>query len=458
MLFLSLLVVGLTFGQGRRNKKTVALESLKNKITAEIFQTDFPASDCNYHSITAASDGKIYFSLSTHNEDYACRFYSFDPKSKKIKLLGKLDEVVGEDSAKQISQGKIHTRLFEHDGKLWFATHTSFYQNGLPGTDSGDKIPFKGGHFLNYDLKSGKFTDLAQIFPSEGIITMNMDKENLILYGLTWPAGLLVSYDVKADDLRYWGAIQAQGEWGHRPWDWDRVCRTLAIDPEGYVYGSTLDGAVWKYDREENRRVKFIEGLDLSKVPFSQSAEETMKGDFQNNWRAMEWNPNTESFWGVHFESTTLFEFKPAENYVRAVAELRPEEYLGLPRNPEVTQLGFMIGPNNTIYYLAHGPAVVIEGRSRVQSAVYLITYDIDNDVMTNHGPVLSEDLRRVFFTESIAIGPDDHIYSVAWVETTDPARIKTVRAERRSAPAETERAVYEMQLIRLPRWQEFSK
>ncbi len=255
-----------------------------------------------------------------------------------------MDEVAGEDITREISQGKIHTRLFEHDGKLWFATHTSFYQGGLPGTDYGDKRPHPGGHFMNYDLRTGRFTDLARIFPNEGIISMTIDRPNLILYGLTWPSGILVSYDVKKNDLRYWGAVQQRGELGAHPWEWDRICRTPGIDPEGNVYGSTMDGQLWKYDRTKNRRVSYIDGLDLSKVPFAQSSKETLKGDFHHNWRTIEWNPRTNSFWGMHFECSTLFEFDPAKNFIRAVSELRPKGLLGSVRNPMISQLGFTIG------------------------------------------------------------------------------------------------------------------
>ncbi len=437
-------------------KKTVAFESLERCIEAEVFQPGFLVGDSNYHSIVAASDGKIHFTVNTHDIDHACRYYTFDPKTETMTLVGELDKILGEDAKTHISQGKVHTPLFEHDGKLWFATHTSFYQGGLPGTDSGDRIPHSGGHFMSYDLETGGFTDLAKVLPSEGIITMNMDKANEILYGLTWPSGLLVSYDIKKDELRCWGAVQGRGEWGRRPWEWDRICRALGIDPEGNVYGSTMDGLIWQYARNQLPRVRYIEGLDLSRVPLSQSAEETMKGDFQNNWRVIEWNPSTKSFWGLLFETTTLFEFIPSANYIRSVAELRPEPYQGMPRNPEISQLGFMIGPKNTIFYLAHGPAVEIEGRPPVQSGLYLLTYEIDQGKFTDHGPIFSKDQRRVFFSESIAIGPDDHIYSVAWVEVTDPERAAVIREARKSGPVETEQMVYEILLTRLPKWRRF--
>ena len=98
-----------------------------------------------------------------------------------------------------------------------------------------------------------------------------------------------------------------------------------------------------------------------------------------------------------------------------------------------------------------------IKGRDAIQSALHLITYEIDKAKYTDHGPIFSVDKRRIFFAESIAIGPDDHIYSVAWVEVTDPKRAKAlVDTRTEGAPAETKETVYEMLLIRLPKWQKF--
>ena len=438
-------------------KKTIPIESVKQSIVAELFQPDFLWGDCGYTAIISASDGKIYFSIGTHNTNYAARFYSFDPATEKLTMITEMAKILGEDSKKQFSHGKIHTRMFEHKREIWFATHTSFYEADLPGKNYFGKIPYQGGHFMNYDLSTGQFTSLAQIFKNEGIITMTMDTKNEILYGLTWPAGILVSYDVNRKDLRYWGAVQNRGEWGHHISDWDMICRTLALEPNGCLYGSTMSGKIWKFNPAHDRPISYIEGLDLTRVPFSQSSEATLKGDSKHNWRTIEWNPKTNSFWGLHFETTTLFEFVPSTSYIRAVAELRPEAYQWMPRNPEISQLGFTIGPKNTIFYLAHGPAVEIKGRKNTQSSLYLLTYDIDNAEYTNHGPIFSVNKRRVFFAESIVIGADDHIYSVAWVEVTDPKQVKAlISARTDGAPAETKDIVYEMLLVRLPKWQKF--
>jgi hypothetical protein len=438
-------------------KKSISLKDIPHTVMVDLFQPGFDQGDSNYNALTSVSDDTLHFVVNSHNSKYGCRYYIFDPRSDSMKLAGKLDQVLGEPAETHIPQGKVHTPLIEHKGKLWFATHTSFYHGDLPELDSGARIPYSGGRFMSYDLKTGQFDDLAKVLPGEGIITMAMDTVHEVLCGLTWPSGILVSYEIGPKALHCWGAVQGRGEWGNHPQEWDRICRTLGVDPSGKVYGSTMDGKIWKYDASSERRVSFIEGLDLSRLPLSQSSEETDKGDFQYNWRSIAWNPTTQSFWGILWETTTLFEFVPTANYLRSMTEMRPEAYRGMPRNPEISQLGFMLGPNNTLYYLAHGPAVDIEGRPPVQSGLYLLTYDIGKDRLVNHGPIFSHDQRRVFFAESIAIGIDDHIYTVAWVEVTDPSRRNEISVARQSGPAETSQMIYEMLLVRLPKWQELT-
>lgn len=439
---------------------TQPFERMKKFIRCEVFQPDFLQGDCAYTAMVTASDRKIYFLISSHNSDHSARFFSFDPATDKITMLGKLDEAVGEDATKEISQGKVHSQIFEHQSKIWMATHTAFYEEGLPGIKYGAKTPYRGGRFVSYDLKTGQFADLARVFPNEGIIAMTMDKARSILYGLTWPSGILVSYDIRAGDLRYWGAVQGRGEWSADPSERQRICRTLAIDPSGNVYGSTADGRIWKHEPNKLRSLTYFNEPNLRSIRPSPRGEDVKRGSFNDGWRAVEWNPLTKSFWGLGYEYTTLFEFWPQPAKLRSVTELRPEAYIGKPRNvSKSTQLGLAVGPGNNVFYIGHGPAIEVKGRKTVQSSLHLMTYQIDKQKQVDHGPMLTSDNRRPFYAESILIGPDDHIYAVAWVEVVDPERAAGIAAARkRGAPAETDRATYEMMLIRLPKWQEFIK
>lgn len=427
------------------------------RLTAETFETDFLEGDCNYHSLTAASDGRLYFTIGTHKTDFAARFYRFDPATETVKMLGDMNTAVGEDPARVVPHGKVHTPLFEDEGFLYFTTHTSAYDGNLPQRNpENGRAVYPGGHFMRYHLEREAFESLAQIpTPNEGLITAGYDPDNNRMFALTWPSGILHLYDVDADRLTTYGAVQGPGEWGQLGEDWSFICRRLAVAPNGLAYGSSdVSGDIWRIDPTRQRPVSRLDGMNLHDVlPVSETGFTISDAphDFWRNWRTILWNPNTQSFWGLHGGSTQLFEFDPANGILRSVANLRVPTIPQTRRNPYRTQLGFMLGPDNTLYYLAHGPSLDIPGRREIQANAYLLSYAIDTGTLTNHGALVGPGDARIFFSESIERGPDGHLYSVAWVETLDPARMEAIQRSRGDAlPAETREVIYEIKLIRL--------
>ena len=442
---------------------SLTLWASETTIQTRLFDSGFLEGDCNYHNLTSASDGNLYFTLGTHNDETATNIYRFDPTSEQITLIADLSEVLGESPQEHIPHGKIHTPLIEHEGHLYFGTHTSYYTGNLPNLKPpANRLPYSGGHFMRYDLETGEFEDLAQLqLPNEGIITMAMDKKNEVLYSVTWPTGLLLSYDPAEAMLKNWGAVQQRGEWGQLPDEWNFICRRLAIDPEGNLFGGTDTGRIWRFDSDQQRPVHYYQNLNLTQLAPVQEENFEVPAEahfFWNNWRTILWNENTNSFWGLQGGSTQLFEFKPSSGVLRSVRSLRPANVDSLTRrNPMRTQLGFMLGPNNTLLYLAHAPDVPVVGRPDVSSSIHLVSYAIDEDRYTDHGRLTSADGRRVYFTESIEIGADDHLYTVAWVETIDPARVREIRAARAlGTPDEQQESIFEMMLVQLPKWDHF--
>lgn len=305
------------------------------------------------------------------------------------------------------------------------------------------------------DIPTGRVEAVAASnLPSEGIITMALSPENDMLYGLTWPSGILLGYDLTAGKLHNWGAVQGRGEWGQLGEDWEFICRSLGVDDHGVVYGSTNTGEIWRLDHTAARPLQHYHQLHLDAVPAIQSESFTITDEvhfFWRNWRTIAWNDQTDSFWGIHGGSSQLFEFSPATGTLRSVTRMLPAGVAAGRRNPWRTQLGFAVGPDNTLYYLAHGPPQEIDGRAPVRASVNLLTYQIDQDKLIDHGMLSSTDGRRVFFTESLALSPEGDLYTVAWVETIDRARQEQIQAARgEAAPDETTDTIYEMQLVRL--------
>ena len=72
-----------------------------------------------------------------------------------------------EKGLKTIPQGKSHVSFVESHGKLYFATHVGYYNlvhgRETMGTPGGGYNAYPGGHFLSYDLSTGKFEELAKM-------------------------------------------------------------------------------------------------------------------------------------------------------------------------------------------------------------------------------------------------------------------------------------------------------
>jgi hypothetical protein len=427
-----------------------------SELSVEVFDPEFLVGDSAYHALAVASNGQVYFSIGTHEPTSSTFLFRFDPDTENVETLADLSEVTGIDADREIPHGKVHTPMFEHDGALYFATHTSVYADLLPDfTPEDGRRAYQGGHFMRVSLGTGAVESVAAVgLPNEGLISMSLDPNAGMLYGLTWPSGILVGHDLDSGQFHNWGAVQGRGEWGQLGTDWDFICRSLGLDATGRLYGSTNEGEIWWLDRENPRPLQHYRQLDLDAVPAIQAESFAITDEahfFWRNWRTIAWNPATESFWGIHGGSSQLFEFTPDEGTLRSVHRMIPAGVKADRRNPWRTQLGFVIGSDNTIYYLAHGPPAEASGRPPVRSSVHLLTYQIDQGEFVDHGILTTPDGRRVFFTESLALSPAGDLYTVAWVETTDPARQVAIREARgEAAPDETKEAIYEMQLVRL--------
>jgi hypothetical protein len=92
-------------------------------LKAETHNSGFSLAHDTYNGLSAASDGRIYYVLSTERFDVGARMFVFDPATGKIHDLGGLTEACGEQDRKAIVQGKSHVGFVESKGKLYFATH-----------------------------------------------------------------------------------------------------------------------------------------------------------------------------------------------------------------------------------------------------------------------------------------------------------------------------------------------
>lgn len=404
----------------------------KEMLIAKPYFSGFDRAHDTYNAISSASDGNIYYVLSSTTKEKAGQMYVYNPDSDKTKWVADLTEVCGEKDAKAISQGKSHVSFYEMNGKLFFATHVGYYEmidgaECLPVTPPEGYKLYPGGHIVSYSLSDGKFKDLAIAPNGEGIITMTMDAERGQIYGITWPTGYFLHYDTQTDKLKNMGLISAKGEAGTPGKDYRVLCRSMFVDQrDGSVYYSTAEGDIYTYN-PTGSGIKKVEGANL-RLDYFGKYDPTRPGNMGYNWRKIIWYPREGVAYGVHGNSGYLFRFDPRRSTIEIVDRItsEPSRKSGMFDQFSYGYLGLELGPDEqTLYYLTGGP-IYIDGKrlkgvdeinmgaAKGLENLHLITYHIPSGKYTDHGPVFYEDGSRPTYVNSIAVDSRGTVYTLA--------------------------------------------
>ncbi len=401
-------------------------------ITAVWHDSGFALSRDIYNAITAGSDGRIYYVLCSDSVDIGAQMYVFDPETQTSRHLGDLTEACGEKGLRAIPQGKSHVNFVECEGRLYFATHVCYYtlEDGkeVIGAPPPGYKPYPGGHFLCYDMKTGAFEDLALAPGGDGIISMTMDAQRGRLYGLTWPNGMFVVYDLRTKTLQNLGPVANAGEAG-RGATFQTICRSLIVDPrDGAVYFTDSTGTILRC-RYGAESIEPVAGDNLRKDYFGQY-NPAMPGHMGYHWRQTVWSEEEQAIYGVHGNSGYLFRFDPSAERLEVVERIAslPSKRSGMFDQFSYGYLGFSFGPDgHTLHYLTGGPVYengrrvagkesTAKGEAKGIENLHLVTFDTRNGEYRDHGAVFLPDGSRPSYVNSIAVGRDGTVYTLARV------------------------------------------
>lgn len=416
-------------------------------LVARAIDSGFPGSQETYNGVYCASDGKVYYVLCSRSVDLGAQMFSYDPGTGKTRHLGDLTEAAGEKGMKAVPQGKSHVTFIESAGKLYFATHVDYYelQHGTEvlKTPPAGYLPYQGGHFLSYDLATGKYENIAKAPEGQGILAMTMDKQRHRLYGLTWPSGLFLRYDMTSHEMKNLGKISRDGEGGQGE-NFRVLCRSLGLDPEdGSVYFTTFEGTIRRY-RPDTDSIETVQGENMKKDYFG-TYDPPTRGTMGYNWRQTVWYPPEKAFYGVHGNSGYLFRFDPAVPRIDVIQRITslPSQRSGMYDQFWYGYLGFTLGPDgHTLFYLTGGtiyenghPVIAHDATkigSRGEEDLHLVTYDIPAHQYTDHGPIFFENGQRPAYVNSIAVARDGTVYAMSRVTENGNMRTDLIRIQPR--------------------------
>ena len=429
----------------KRNRIFVGASFKTEKtLIATPYNSGFAHAHDTYNGLSAAGDGKIYYILCSELMDVGGQMYCFDPNTAHIAHLGDLSEMCGEKDRKTVAQGKSHVNFFESNDKLYFSTHLGYYSivddMEVPGIPTDGYGRYRGGHLLMYDMKSKKAESLGIPHEGEGILTMAMDTKRDMIYGLTWPGAFLFRYDVKKQEMSDLGSFTGKAESGKGN-DYRVICRSIGIDPrDGSAYLTNAEGDIMRLGSGQNRW-EIVEGANMRMDYFGKYSVYTA-GSMAYNWRQVFWHHAEEVFYGVHGNSGYLFRFDPSRPGLEVLDRLTslPSQRSGMFDQFSFGYLGFTLGPDKrTIYYLTGGPIylkgkrvtgkeAISRGAARGLENLHLITYDIPTASYCDHGAVFYPDGQRPLYVNSIAVGDDGTVYTLARITENGHTRTDLIQ------------------------------
>lgn len=398
-------------------------------LQATTYDSHFPpAADGgeSFNGLGVAHDGIIFYVIDSAKYNIPGQMYSLDPKTKVVTHIEDLNTATGQGQMKAVAQGKSHVNFVEDHGKLYFSTHLGYYNNagGVERTavPPDGYSPYPGGHFMSYDLKSGKFESLGIAPDGEGIITMNMDTERGRLYGITWPTGHFLRYDLKTKQMKDLGHFFDGGEIGVIGTTYRAICRRIVIDPrDGSAYFTTGEGVIEQYHYDTDT-VAPVPGISLKRDYFGQF--DPSKHGMAYNWRAAVWVPGENAIYAVNGGSGYLFRFDPTARTITVLRRLTstPSRESGMSDKFEYGYLGLALGEDGrTLYYLTGAPLAAgqdsRESSAKIGEVSHLVTYDISSGKYEDHGEIMMDNGQPADGEQALMIGKDGTLYSLTHIE-----------------------------------------
>ena len=365
-------------------------------VVGKMIDNGFLYGDSNYHAIINASDGNVYYVICSHNKKSGSELFRYNPRTGAVDMVGDLTDIVGEDRTKVINQGKVHGDIYELNGKLYFGTHAGAYDRTYPG-----------GHFMSYDLKTGKFEDFGIGTPHQGLVAMSMDTKRGRMYAITWPGYSFLYYDINTKKTERWyeaiAPVIQQGP------------RSLGIDPRtGNVYWHNMNENIYCFNYEKNevetlKEPKF--DAPMFHIPLNPSVEAV--------WRSIRWDDAMQRFYGVMYFSDWLISFEPKSGELEIIDRIAsgPNRKSG---KTSYSTLAFELSADGkTVYYIAPDDKENPDG-SGTESELHLVTYNIPLRRYVDHGVIELTDGRRPRYCQGLEVGKNGMLYIVAWIQITD--------------------------------------
>ena len=370
---------------------------------------DWPFLDGQWEGILCADDGNVYFGVSSHSGIHHAQLFRYSIRRDHIEHVADMGQACGEMCAGTAPQGKIHSQMWE-DGDAIYC--------GTAAAHSTLEVPYKGGHWIKIDKRTGAVTDMGKTSSEDCLIVMAYDPAAKLLYAHTNVKGMLMRFNPATREEKFLGIPEKDSP--------AKLKRGIAlmIDPEGNVYGCRPPACTfWQY----NPRTGAITNLAVNVPPPTDVAAGDTNAIARYNTDSGRihmalWDKDEQCFYAIRSHDEMLLRFFPPA--------------AGRPARAEALQLMGLTGHRFGSRYASctlvrHGRTIYYTPYTGWGGVTHVVSYDMDRKQVTDHGPLVVEGDRRVNEVHSLAAGPDGKLYMVAFVfsiEGKDPVRPYAMR------------------------------
>jgi hypothetical protein len=236
---------------------------------------------------------------------------------------------------------------------------------------------------------------------------MTIDPEREKLYALTYPQAHFLIYDIKTQKTTDMGKVQ----------NWDAISRTLAVDDLGRVYGCWGQGKIWQYDPAKND----IKNLHIQLpqrplgIPIYRAYWET-----EQTFTAVAHSPGHRLIYFLETGSSYLVQYDPhdgPEGNMRLLDQICAGRYRG-KREVPYAMISMCRGPDNIIYYACNSATADEQGSPYWGGGMSaaLVTYNLDSGKREDRGLIRVEDDLVAVHPNAASASADGTVYFVAHV------------------------------------------
>ena len=226
----------------------VSAEEQLIETTAYAIPKQTTSEGSGYFSLIEGRGGKIYIGTAKYGSN--AYLVAFDPQTEKMEVVVDCQKEIGTTVTGFAAQAKIHTRNnIGKSGKIYFGTKQGYPKEGESRSD------YLGGHPLVYDPTTGKTRVYDIPVKHQGIISIAPDESRNVAYVSTCD-------DARPIESTHFMQLNLKTGKYRDLLDCRHMYAFIVVDHRGRAYHPVLGGDIARFDPESDKLQRLKQVID----------------------------------------------------------------------------------------------------------------------------------------------------------------------------------------------------